>query len=96
MKYVESALYIIDYQILYRYDTCKDDIRILHRSSLATFDCFIREIAVTKVSIADPYSLQEASEKIKYCIEYGDNLNNRSKNPNEIITRFTLYCSSDC
>lgn len=54
-----ETLHIIDYID----DTCKDDIRILHRSSLATFDCFIREIAVTKVSIADPYSLQEASEK---------------------------------
>ena len=47
--------------ILFKYVTCKDDIRILHRSSLATFDCFIREIAVTNVSIADPYSLHEAS-----------------------------------
>ena len=61
-QHLIETLHIIDYQI-YIDDTCKDDIRILHRSSLATFDCFIREIAVTKVSIADPYSLQEASEK---------------------------------
>ena len=42
--------------------TCKDDIRILHRSSLATFDCLMREIAVTSVSMAEPYSLHDASE----------------------------------
>ena len=61
--------------MLFKYVTCKDDIRILHLSSLATFDCFIREIAVTKVSIADPYSLHEASEnRIRNCINDGDKL----------------------
>ena len=61
MKNMDLKHRISACNILCKYVTCKDDIRILHRSSLATFDCFIREIAVTKVSIADPYSLQEAS-----------------------------------
>ena len=61
MKNMDLKHRISTCNILCKYVTCKDDIRILHRSSLATFDCFIREIAVTKVSIADPYSLQEAS-----------------------------------
>ena len=59
----------------YKFLTCKDDIRILHLSSLATFDCLMREIAVTRVSMAEPYSLQDASETLKWDVETYLNLN---------------------
>lgn len=42
--------------------SCKELIKILHRSSCATLDCFINEIAVTRVSIALEYSPAAASE----------------------------------
>lgn len=41
--------------------SCSELTRILHRSSLATLDCFISEIAVTKVSIA----LAKSAENVR-------------------------------
>jgi hypothetical protein len=42
--------------------SCNELISILQRSSCATFDCLISEMAVTKVSIALEYSPAAASE----------------------------------
>ena len=44
-------------------------MRILHRSSWATFDCLIREIAVTNVSMADEYSPAAASDTARAIAE---------------------------
>ena len=38
-------------------------MRSLHRSSLAIFDCLIRETAVTNVSIAEAKSPDQLKEK---------------------------------
>ena len=45
-----------------RHLTCNDVISTLHRSSFATRDCRISDIAVTSVSIADAYSPAAASD----------------------------------
>lgn len=42
-----------DFASIPRKVSCKELIKILHRSSWATFDCRINEIAVTKVSMAE-------------------------------------------
>lgn len=41
--------------------SCSDVISILQRSSFATFDCLMREIAVARVSMALAYSPAAAS-----------------------------------
>ena len=45
-----------------RHLTCNDVMSTLHRSSFATRDCRINDIAVTSVSIADAYSPAAASD----------------------------------
>ena len=51
--------------------SCRELIKILHRSSLAIFDCLISETAVTNVSIAVPKSPNEL--QILKQIKYNDN-----------------------
>lgn len=41
--------------------SCREEMRILHLSSPATLLCFIREMAVTRVSMAEAYSPAAAS-----------------------------------
>ena len=41
--------------------SCKEEMRIRQRSSCDTFDCLIKEIAVTNVSMAEAKSFDAAS-----------------------------------
>ena len=48
---------------------CSEWMRMRQRSSPATFDCLISEIAVTRVSIAEAYSPLAASYVIMMIIQ---------------------------
>ena len=73
--------------------SCSEWMRMRHRSSPATFDCLISEIAVTSVSIAEAYSPFAASCTARVMADVDTVLLNRSAlqcdNSEEIFHTFT-------